>query len=169
MALANLAGAFFSAKGGLNLKKYILTKDFVEIAETYGIFQNLSGDANIEITNNTNEQGILLKPFQKLTIYQKVYARKITGSGTAQLIVLPFNEYGDDFDEEIFNRPHRKPFHNDHPCDCRRPHEPPPPPPVFPFPPDENPAAIEHENFYVVKVPKDSLNGQKKFIVTINN
>ena len=52
------------------MKKYILAKDFLEIAKTYGIFQNLSGDSNIEITDNINEQRILLKPFQKVQINQ---------------------------------------------------------------------------------------------------
>ena len=87
------------------MRKYILTKDFQEISETYGLFQNLSGDANIEITNNTNEQGILLKPFQKVTLNQKVYARKLAGGGgTAQLIVLPFKNISDseaDSTEEV--------------------------------------------------------------------
>ena len=98
-----------------------MTKDFLEISETYGLFQNLSGDANIEITTNTNEQGILLKPFQKVTIRQKIYARKVTGGGTAQLTVLPFTtdsvsgeivdeenySTGENFIDENFNRPRR--------------------------------------------------------------
>ena len=98
------------------MRKYILTKDFQEITETYGLFQNSSGDANIEITNNVNEQGILLKPFQKVMLNQKVYARKLAGGGTAQLIVLPFNSEIDsteevDSDENYFdenlNRPRK--------------------------------------------------------------
>ncbi len=150
------------------MKKYILTKDFLEIATTYGIFQNLSGDANIEITNNTNEQGILLKPFQQVQIYQKVYARKATGSGTAQLIVLPFNEYGKDIDDdEFFNHQHI-PKPPPHSCDCRRPHEPPPPPPIFdPF--EKDPEVVDCGGFYMLRVPKESLNGQNKFVVKIDN
>ena len=167
------------------MKKYILTKDFLEISETYGIFQNLSGDANIEITNNTNEQGILLKPFQKVQINQKVYARKLTGGGTAQLMVLPFsnsveenntdensyneNSYGENYVDENFNRLHKN--KNRHSYEWQRPREQPPPsPPMFPFPPDDsNPAVIEHENFYFMKIPKNSLNGQNKFLVQIND
>ena len=88
------------------MKKYILTKDFPEIPETYGLIQNLSGDANIEITNNTNEQGILLKPFPKITINPQIYARKLGGGGTAQLMVLPFKNnsenVADDVDSENY-------------------------------------------------------------------
>ena len=179
------------------MKKYILTKDFLEIAETYGIFQNLSGDANIEITNNTNEQGILLKPFQKVTINQQIYARKLGGGGTAQLMVLPFknnsetveevddeNYYsGESYVDENLNRPRRnKNRHNNfsYPYDWQRPREQPPPMPPFPpqipppmpqmFPPDNSaPAVVEHDNFYMLRIPKDSLNGQNKFLVQINN
>lgn len=106
----------FWLKGGLILRKYILTKDFQEITETYGLFQNLSGDANIEITNNINEQGILLKPFQKVMLNQKVYARKLAGGGTAQLIVLPFNseidsteevDSGENYFDENLKRPRK--------------------------------------------------------------
>ena len=168
------------------MKKYILTKDYLEIVETYGIFQNLSGDANIEITNNTNEQGILLKPFQKVTINQKVYAKKLNGGGTAQLVVLPFNSgtesasdnydeenysYNEDYNNENFNLPRgNKKFHDNYPYGGQRPREQPPPPPMFPFPPDNsNPAVIENENFYMLKIPKNSLNGQNKFLVQIND
>lgn len=133
------------------MKKYILTKDYLEIAETYGIFQNLSGDANIEVTNNSNEQGILLKPFQKVTIRQKVYARKVGGGGTAQLMVLPFStetdsegeDLTDDYsaaesyvDENYITRPRKNRRRNDYPYDLRRPREQPPmQPPIIPPPP----------------------------------
>ena len=158
------------------MKKYILTKDFAEISESYGIFQNLSGDANIEITNNTNEQGILLKPFQKVTIRQKVFARKITGGGTAQLIVLPFtsdtssDDDDDDgesysYDEGYIDENLRRPRRNHQWCDRKRP-----PPPLPFFPPDiSSPAVIEHDNFYIMRIPKNSLNGQNKFFVQIGD
>ena len=175
------------------MKKYILTKDFLEIPETYGLFQNLSGDANIEITNNTNEQGILLKPFQKLTINQQIYARKLGGGGTAQLMVLPFknnsetvsadevdseNYYSNEsYVDENLNRPRRiKNQHNNfgYPYDWQHSREQPPPmPPPLPpqmFPPDNSaPAVVEHDNFYMLRIPKDSLNGQNKFLVQIND
>ena len=161
------------------MRKYILTKDFQEISETYGLFQNLSGDANIEITNNTNEQGILLKPFQKVTLNQKVYARKLAGGGgTAQLIVLPFNSeadsteeidggenyYSENYFDENLNRPRKN----------RRsyPREQPPPfPPMPPMFPQDNstPAVVDCNGFYMLKIPKDSLNGQNKFLVQIND
>ena len=165
------------------MKKYILTKDFLEISETYGLFQNLSGDANIEITNNTNEQGILLKPFQKVTIRQKVYARKVAGGGTAQLMVLPFSTDSDseEIDEENYsysgesyvdenlNRPRRNRRNFSH--DWQRPRE--QPPPNFPFPPvnpyDTSPAVVDCNEFYMLRIPKNSLNGQNKFLVQIND
>lgn len=165
------------------MKKYILTKDFLEIAETYGLFQNLSGDANIEITNNTNEQGILLKPFQKVTIRQKIYARKVTGGGTAQLMVLPFTtdsvseeiideenySTGETYIDENFNRSRRnKNRHYENFYDWQRPREQPPSPPIFP-PDISTPAVIENENSYVLRIPKDSLNGQNKFLVQISD
>lgn len=173
MALAQMQ-VLFSLKGGLTLKKYILTKDFTEIAETYGIFQNLSGDSNIEITDNTQTQGILLKPFQKVTINQKVYARKVSGGGTSQLIILPFNDVSetisddedyysaDNFVDESFRRkPRHNNFHNEN---WRRP----PLPPIFdPF--DKNPAVEDCGGFYMLRVPKDSLNGQNKFLVQIGD
>lgn len=49
--------------------RYVLTKDFTKIATTEGIFQNLSGDANIELTNDISQQGILLKPFQTVNMF----------------------------------------------------------------------------------------------------
>ena len=153
------------------MRKYILTKDFQEITETYGLFQNSSGDANIEITNNINEQGILLKPFQKVTLNQKVYARKLAGGGgTAQLIVLPFNseidsteevDSGENYFDENLNRPRKN----------RRsyPREQPPPfPPMFPQD-NSTPAVVDCNGFYMLKIPKNSLNGQNKFLVQIND
>ena len=165
------------------MKKYILTKDFLEIAETYGIFQNLSGDANIEISDNSNEQGILLKPFQKITINRQVYARKIGGGGTAQLIVLPFSadsnseeitggetySYSENYFDENLNRPRKNKNRNSY--DWQRPREQPPPsflPPMFP-PDISNPAVVDCDGFYMLRIPKNSLNGQNKFLVQINN
>ena len=162
------------------MKKYILTKDFLEIAETYGIFQNLSGDSNIEITDNINEQGILLKPFQKIQINQKVFARKLNGGGTAQLMILPFNSaaestsenlstgensYTENYFDENFNRPRKRHGQNNF-CDTdwRRP----PPPPIFnPF--ENTPEVVDCGGFFMLRVPKDSLNGQNKFLVQIND
>ena len=72
--------------------RYVLTKDFMKIGTTEGIFQNVSGDANIEITNDISQQGILLKPFQTVNISTTVYARRISGGGTCALAVLPFAE-----------------------------------------------------------------------------
>lgn len=72
--------------------RYTLTKDFTKIPSTAGLFQNVSGDANIELTNDISQQGILLKPFQTVNIDTAVYARRISGGGTCTLAVLPFGE-----------------------------------------------------------------------------
>ena len=71
--------------------RYTLTKDFTKITTDYGLFQNVSGDANIEITDDIRVQGIILKPFQTVVINTKVYARRISGGGNCALAVLPFS------------------------------------------------------------------------------
>lgn len=72
--------------------RYVLTKDFTKIPANEGILQNVSGDANIELTNDIAQQGILLKPFQTVNIGGTVYARRVSGGGTCALVVLPFAE-----------------------------------------------------------------------------
>ena len=69
--------------------RYTLTKNYSEITESYGVFQNSSGNAEIEITANIEEAGIILRPFQTVTISQKVFARKIGNAGACVLTVLP--------------------------------------------------------------------------------
>ena len=75
------------------MARYNLTKNYSEIAENYGLFQNVTGNADIEITDDVNNSGIVLKPFQTVTIYQKVFARKIGIAGNCVLAVLPFQDY----------------------------------------------------------------------------
>ena len=167
------------------MTKYILTKNFLELNETYGVIQNLSGDSNIEITHDTNEQGILLKPFQILNINRNVYARKINGAGTAQLVILPFaaqeindedyldenltdtgnstvaedydNPYAD-FENEFFQKKSRG-----------RPHCQQPPHysllPPFSFEPNKPLSVNETPTHYLVGISKDSLHGAKKFLI----
>lgn len=173
------------------MAKYILTKNYSEIVETYGVFQNLSGDANIEITADINEQGILLKPFQKILLNQKVYARKTFGAGTCLLIVLPFKTTDDntesnsgtsaenqdtsqatnysqnpyeDFDDKFFyeNYKRRQP-----PPQYFSPPPPPPPPHFMDDAPTNSPSMVENDNFYMLKIPKNSLQGQKKFVIQL--
>ena len=49
------------------MARYNLTKNYSEIAENYGLFQNVTGNADIEITDDVNNSGIVLKPFQTVT------------------------------------------------------------------------------------------------------
>ena len=72
--------------------RYTLTKNYSEITESYGVFQNSSGNAEIEITANIEEAGIILRPFQTVTISQKVFARKIGNAGACVLTVLPLQK-----------------------------------------------------------------------------
>ena len=80
-----------------------LTKDFRKVSTSYGLFQNLSGDANIELTENVQSEGIILRPFQIVTVNRTVWARKISGAGTGVLAVLPFvdsEETGDETSDD---------------------------------------------------------------------
>ena len=77
------------------MARYTLTKNYTEIAESYGVFQNSSGNAEIEITNDVTEAGIILRPFQTAMINQKVYARKIGNAGACLLTVLPLQKLWD--------------------------------------------------------------------------
>ncbi len=49
-------------KGVYKMARYTLTKNYTEIAESYGVFQNSSGNAEIEITNDVAKAGIILRP-----------------------------------------------------------------------------------------------------------
>ena len=77
------------------MARYTLTKNYAEITESYGVFQNSSGNAEIEITNDVAEAGIILRPFQTVTISQKVFARKIGNAGACLLTVLPLQKLWD--------------------------------------------------------------------------
>ena len=61
-----MAGAFFVCKEVIYDKVHG-AKKFSEIADTYGVMQNLSSDANIEVTDNTDDAGtcsLVVIPFQ---------------------------------------------------------------------------------------------------------
>lgn len=72
------------------MARYTVTKNYAEITEEYGVLQNLTGDANIEITNDISQAGIILKPFKTLMLSQKIYARKVGNVGTSVLAVMPY-------------------------------------------------------------------------------
>ncbi len=148
------------------MARYTLNKNFSDIAETYGLFQNASGNADIEITNNVGETGIILRPFQTVTVNQKVFARKIgNNAGTCLLQVLPFSELSesantetsssvatndadltfDDYGNLFLN--HRAP-------------------PCF----GNEPLSVEETpTHYLVSVSKNSLKGQNKFLIQFDN
>ena len=138
------------------MAKYNLTKNYTEIVETYGLFQNVTGNADIEITDDVNDSGIVLKPFQTIVIHQKVFARKIGIAGNCVLAVLPFQndtaqssnddtgttESSQTFDvyDDLFAA-HSK---------CGKS------PPL---------SVQETPSHYLVSVSKDSLKGQNKFLL----
>ena len=147
------------------MTKYTLTKNFSEITETSGVMQNLSSDANIEVTDNTDDAGIILKPFQTLNFSQKLYARKIGNTGTSNLAVVPFHveedsesnatdesstddendaildEYGDLFSHEPHCHHHKM-----------------------------TPLAVkETPHHYLVSISKESLKGQSKFLIQFDD
>ena len=149
------------------MARYTLTKNYSEIAESCGLFQNSSGNAEIEITNDVAEAGIVLRPFQSVIINQKVYARKLGNAGACLLTVLPFEKLWEDTtavppkrcdenadseisDEEVtFDEYGNLFLHNKHRA-----------PPL---------SVQETPNHYVVKVSKESLKGQNKFLIQFDD
>lgn len=146
------------------MTKYTLTKNYSEIAETYGVMQNLSSDANIEVTDNTDDAGIVLKPFQTLNFYQKLYARKIGNTGTCSLAVLPFQDAADekstaadessstDESDNILDEYGDLFLHE--PKHCHKT------PPL---------AVKELPHHYLVSISKESLKGQSKFLIQFDD
>ena len=166
-----------------------LTREYRKIATTYGLFQNLSGDANIELTEDVQNDGIVLRPFQIVTVNRTVYARKVSEPGTGVLAVLPFvdAEESDETDGETSDDTADE-------TDSALPSFPPPPPPK-PFPPRHphhicaNPYdCFDGQDFpkpphwqhghrpppppdsdadkYVIKIPRELVDrGQNKFVV----
>ena len=146
------------------MARYTLSKNFSEIAETYGIFQNASGNTDIEITNDVNSAGIILRPFHTVMINQKVFARKIGNNvGACLLQVLPFRELYDTSDAEtsttVENTVNEDAtfddydnfFHNKHRA-----------PPHF----GSEPLSVqETPHHYLVSISKESLKGQNKFLI----
>lgn len=140
-----------------------LTKDFRKVSTSYGLFQNLSGDANIELTENVQSDGIILRPFQIVTVNRTVWARKISGAGTGVLAVLPFVDSEETSDETS----------DDDTSEVNPPLPPPPHPPKPPAPPNpydcfENfpPRPPHDEDGYVIQIPRALIErGQHKFIV----
>ena len=143
------------------MTKYTLTKNFSEITETSGVMQNLSSDANIEVTDNTDDAGIILKPFQTLNFSQKLYARKIGNSGTSNLAVVPFRVEEDiestaadessanDENDAILDEYGDLFSHSPH-CHHHK---------MTPLSVKETP---QH---YLVSISKESLKGQNKFLI----
>lgn len=149
------------------MARYTVTKNYAEIAEKYGVLQNLTGDANIEITNDISQAGIILKPFKTLMFSQKIYARKVGNVGTSVLAVMPYKKLWEDpdavppkrcddesteeessdvtFDEygDLFLRKQKS---NAPPLEVQ-----------------------ETSTHYVVTVSKDSLQGQNKFILQFDD
>ena len=155
------------------MARYTLTKNYTEIAESYGVFQNSSGNAEIEITNDVAEAGIILRPFQTATISQKVYARKIGNAGACLLTVLPLQKLWDtpnavppkrsddtetesdttdistvDAYDDLFSGEN-----------CQHQHKPPMPPL----------SVKETPTHYLVSVSKDSLKHQNKFLLQFDD
>ena len=163
-----------------------LTRDFRKIATSYGLFQNLSGDANVEITENVQNEGIILRPFQIVTVNRTVWARKISGAGTGVLAVLPFVDSEETSDEETSDDtdgntgsdtsegkpplpppPHHPPLPPPH-------HHPPKPYGFEPFPSKPEPRPPHHHHpphhdeadSYVIEIPRALVeHGQTKFVV----
>ncbi len=155
-----------------------LTRDFRKIATSYGLFQNLSPDANVELTEDVRNEGIILRPYQIVTVNRTVWARKLSGAGTGVLAVLPFADSDETSDETSDDGetssetvapqppppPHRPPHHN-----------PPPPKPVFvdpcvcepfPKPPPHHHHPHDDADSYVIKIPRALVDsGQSKFVV----
>ena len=150
-----------------------LTKEFSKVSTSYGLFQNLSGDANIELTENVQSEGIILRPFQIVTVNREVWARKVSGAGTGVLAVLPFVDSDETSDDETSDNEEtsgenqstqlpRLPHHPPKPSVPQKPHdcferEKFPPPPHHPHDDGDN---------YVIKIPRALVErGQNKFVV----
>ncbi|MBQ9488270.1 MAG: hypothetical protein IJU91_10825 [Selenomonadaceae bacterium] len=145
------------------MTKYTLTKNYSEIAETYGVMQNLSSDANIEVTDSTDDAGIVLKPFQTLNFYQKLYARKIGNTGTCSLAVLPFQDAEDEkstaADESSSDDESETILDEYGDLFLHEPHK-----------PKMTPLAVkELPHHYLVSISKESLKGQNKFLIQFDD
>ena len=142
------------------MTKYTLTKNFSEITETSGVMQNLSSDANVEVTDNTDDAGIVLKPFQTLNFSQKLYARKIGNTGTCSLAVLSFQSSADDesiiADENSSSDEDNTNFDEYNDLFSHSPHCHHKTPPL---------SVKETPHHYLVSISKESLKGQNKFLI----
>lgn len=158
-----------------------LTKDYRKLSMSYGLIQNISGDANVELTASVDSDGIILKPFQVVTVNRIVYARKISGVGAGALAILPFEDAQEsdgeentdttgetDFAEEIPPRKPMKPPHIPHDpyaCfeHCDFPHE----PRSFQ---GHRPPPHDDSDGYVIKIPRELVDrGQNKFVVDFSH
>ena len=124
-----------------------LTRDFRKIATSYGLFQNLSPDANVELTESVQSEGIILRPFQIVTVNRTVWARKLSGAGTGVLAVLPFADSDDTSDETS----------DDGETSSET---------VAPQPPPHHHPPHDDADSYVIKIPRALVDsGQSKFVV----
>ncbi len=148
------------------MSRYTLTKNYTEIAESYGVFQNASGNAEIEITNDVTEAGIILKPFKTVTIEQKVFARRIGNAGACLLNILPLQKLCEnptavppkrcDDTEDSDTSTLNVDVYDDLFSDTPKPRRPPL-------------SVKETSTHYVVSVSKDSLKNQNKFLLQFDD
>lgn len=172
--------------------RYTLTKDFTKIKTVKGILQNVSGGADIEITDDIAQQGLLLKPLQTVNINTTVYARRLSGGGTCALAVLPFADSanvtdgetpdGDTTETENTATDTTGQTTENYPHYHHHEHKPPMPPyfsgnifggkpehkPHFPPPSPNFPPPNPKEDGLIIKIPPEALaNGQTKFVVEL--
>lgn len=161
--------------------RYTLTKDFTKINATAGLFQNVSGDAMIEITDDISQQGIMLKPWQTVNISTTVYARRLSGGGTCALAVLPFGEVANTAETSDDTATNTETPATDTPSQTANDYYsfPAPKPPMNPYfggnifggKPEHKPHFPPpnfKEDGLTIKIPPEALaNGQTKFVVEL--
>ena len=136
------------------MTKYTINKNFSAINESCGLIQNLSNDSNVEITDNTSQPGILLKPLQFFSFNQKIFARKIGNSGSAAVVVLPFDTVSSDTDSTVTDSTDDS---GDFVVDCYDD--------FFSNQHDQPLSVSETPSHFIVRVSKDSLQHQNKFLI----
>ena len=144
------------------MTKYLVNKNFSAINESCGLIQNLSNDSNVEISDDTSQPGIILKPFQFFYFNQKIFARKIGNSGSASLIVLPFDTVSSgvssDTDSTVTDSTDDS---GDFVVDCYDD--------FFSNQHDQPLSVSETPSHFIVRVSKDSLQHQNKFLIRFDD
>lgn len=156
--------------------RYTLSNEFQLIDEGNCILQNVSNDANVEISNSTSEQGIILPPYALVSVNKQVYAHKISGNGTCTIAILSLasssdedssdSSSGSDSDDSSYYTD-LQPNHRPHPPKHHHHLEPPPPPPVIRMPPPRPPRPWEHNrDSIMVEIPRSEIEkGNNKFFI----